>query len=238
MSEPAAAKTPLVLIPGTLCDAALWRHQIDHLGDIADISVADHTKHDSMAAIAGFILAAAPPRFALAGLSMGGFVSFEIMRQAPERVTKLALFDTSARADPPEMVQRRRELTKLVDVGHFKGVTSRLLPTFIHPDRLGDEALCRAITQMAERVGAEAFARQQKANAARPDSRPDMARVACPTLVACGRHDALTPLPLSEEIAQGIPNATLVVIEDCAHLPTMERPQAATALLRYWLLGS
>jgi pimeloyl-ACP methyl ester carboxylesterase len=231
-----SAHIPLVLIPGTLCDAALWRHQIDHLGDIAEVSVADHTHHDSMAEIARAILAAAPPRFALAGLSMGGFVAFEIMRQAPERVDRLALLDTSARADPPEMVQRRRDLTRLTHVGQFKGVTPRLLPSFIHPSRLSDQALARIITEMAERVGPEAFVRQQTANAARPDSRPDLARIACPTLVVCGRQDILTPLELSEEMARGIPNATLVVIEDCAHLPTLERPQAATALLRYWLL--
>jgi pimeloyl-ACP methyl ester carboxylesterase len=231
-----SANTPLVLIPGTLCDAALWRHQIDHLGDIAEVSVADHTRHDSMAEIARAILAAAPPRFALAGLSMGGFVAFEIMRQAPERVDRLALLDTSARSDPPEMVQRRHDLTRLTHVGQFKGVTPRLLPSFIHPSRLSDQALSRIITEMAERVGPEAFVRQQTANAARPDSRPDLARIACPTLIACGRHDALTPLALSQEMARGIPNSTLVVIEDCAHLPTLERPQAATALLRYWLL--
>ncbi len=231
-----SANIPLVLIPGTLCDAALWRHQIDHLSDVAHVSVADHTRHDSMAEIARAILAAAPPRFALAGLSMGGFVAFEIMRQAPERVDRLALFDTSARADPPEMVQRRRDLTRLTHVGQFKGVTPRLLPSFIHPSRLSDQALSRIITEMAERVGPEAFVRQQTANAARPDSRPDLARIACPTLVMCGRQDILTPLELSEEMARGIPNATLVVIEDCAHLPTLERPQAATALLRYWLL--
>jgi pimeloyl-ACP methyl ester carboxylesterase len=234
MSVP--AKTPLVLIPGTLCDAALWRHQIDHLGDIADIAVADHTRHDSMAEIARAILDAAPRRFALAGLSMGGFVAFEILRQAPERVEKLALFDTSARPDPPEMVQRRHDLTKLTRVGQFRGVTPRLLPSFIHPSRLSDQALSRIITEMAERVGPEAFVRQQTANAARPDSRPDLARIVCPTLVACGRQDILTPLALSEEMARAIPNATLVVIEDCAHLPTLERPQAATSLLRYWLL--
>lgn len=230
------AKTPLILIPGTLCDAALWRHQIDHLGDIAAISVADHTRHDSMDAIARAVLAAAPPRFALAGLSMGGFVAFEILRQAPERVSQLALFDTSARPDPPEMVRRRHDLTRLTEVGQFKGVTPRLLPSFIHPHRLSDAALCRVIMEMAERVGPEAFVRQQAANAARPDSRPGLGQIACPTLVACGRQDILTPLALSEEIAQAIPNATLVVIEDCAHLPTLERPQAATSLLRYWLL--
>jgi pimeloyl-ACP methyl ester carboxylesterase len=231
-----SARTPLILVPGTLCDAALWQHQIDHLGDVAEVSVADHTRHETMADIARAILDTAPPRFALAGLSMGGFVAFEILRQAPERVLRLALFDTSARADPPEMVQRRHDLTKLTHVGQFKGVTPRLLPSFIHPDRLNDVALCRAITEMAERVGPEAFVRQQAANAARPDSRPGLACIACPTLVVCGRQDILTPLPLSEEIARGIPNASLVVIEDCAHLPTLERPQAATSLLRYWLL--
>lgn len=230
-------RIPLVLVPGTLCDGALWRHQVDHLGDIAAVVVADHTRQDSMEGIARAILDEAPPRFALAGLSMGGFVSLEIMRQASGRVAKLALFDTTARADTPEQAQRRRDFVSLVQRGNFKGVTPRMLPLFIHPDRLDDAALCRAITAMGERVGAEAYLRQQNANSTRSDHRATLGTITCPTLVVCGRQDRLIPLALSEEIAAGIPNATLVVIEDCGHLPTMERPQAATALLRYWLLG-
>lgn len=230
-------RIPLVLIPGTLCDGALWRHQVDHLGDIADVTVADHTRHDSMEAIARSILDEAPSRFALAGLSMGGFIALEIMRQAHKRVSRLALFDTTARADTAEQAQRRRDFVALVQRGNFKGVTPRMLPLFVHPERLKDESFCRTITAMGERVGAEAYLRQQNANLTRADHRPMLAAIACPTLVVCGRQDQLIPLDQSEEIARGIPNATLVVIEDCGHLPTMECPQASTALLRYWLLS-
>ncbi|MFO0997049.1 MAG: alpha/beta fold hydrolase [Alphaproteobacteria bacterium] len=232
-----ADRIPLVLVPGTLCDGALWHHQVEHLGEVAHVTVADHTRHDTMPAIARAILDEAPQRFALAGLSMGGFVALEIMRQAPQRVARLALFDTTARADTPEQAQRRADFIALVERGNFKGVTPRMLPLFIHPDRLADEALCRSITAMGERVGAAAYLRQQNANRTRTDHRATLGTIACPTLVVCGRQDRLLPLDLSEEIARGIPNATLVVIEDCGHLPTMERPQAATALLRYWLLG-
>ena len=232
-----ADKIPLLLIPGTLCDGALWRHQSAHLSDIAEISVADHTRADSVEDIVGQILADAPPRFALAGLSMGGYLALGIMRRAPERVSKLCLFDTSARPETPEARARREDLIRLVQRGTFKGVTQRMLPLFIHPDRLSDDLLCRAIMQMGERVGAEVYLRQQLANMGRPDSRAMLPSIRCPTLVACGRQDKLTPLELSEEIAASIPKAVLVVIEDCAHLPTMERPQAATALMRYWLLG-
>lgn len=232
------SRIPLVLIPGTLCDAALWRHQVRFLGDIAEIAVADHARADRMEDIAAQILAEAPPRFALAGLSMGGYIAFAIMRLAPERVRSLCLFDTSAQADTAEMRQRREDLNALVRRGTFKGVTPRMLPMFVHPDRLKDEALCAEIVRMGERVGAEAFLRQQAANMNRPDSRPGLAAIRCPTLVVCGRHDKLTPLALSQEIADAIPKAKLVVIEDCAHLPTMEQPQAATAVMRYWLLDA
>ena len=231
-----AERTPLLLIPGLLCDEALWRHQIDHLGEVADTTVADHTRHDRMEDIAASILQAAPPRFALAGLSMGGYIALEILRVAPERVLRLALLDTTARPDTPEAAQRRRDLLALVARGNFKGVTRQMLPLFIHPDRLGDETLTRPIMEMGERVGSAAYVRQQTAILNRRDARPNLAAIHCPTLVICGRQDALTPLPVSEELASGIPNATLTVIEDCAHLPTMERPQAATALMRLWLV--
>ena len=232
------SRIPLVLVPGTLCDAALWRHQVRYLADIAEITVADHTRAERVEDIAAQILAEAPPRFALAGLSMGGYIAFAIMRLAPERVRALCLFDTSAQADGPDMRQRREDLNALVRRGTFKGVTPRMLPMFIHPDRLKDEALCAEIVRMGERVGPEAFLRQQAANMNRPDSRPGLAAIHCPTLVACGRHDKLTPLALSQEIADAIPKSKLVVIEDCAHLPTMEQPQAATAVMRYWLLDA
>jgi pimeloyl-ACP methyl ester carboxylesterase len=230
-----AQKTPLVLLPGLLCDGTLWRSQIAALGEIAECWVADLAQDDSLAAMARRLLAAAAPRFALAGLSMGGYCAFEVMRQAPERVERLALLDTGARADTPEQTSRRRGLIELAEKGEFKGVTPRLLPLFLHPDRLKDEALVGEVSAMAARVGKDAFLRQQKAIMGRIDSRPSLARIACPTLVLCGRQDALTPLALHEEMVSLIRGARLDVIDHCGHLSTMERPEAVTAELRQWL---
>lgn len=228
-------RIPLVLIPGLLCDETLWAPQIEGLGDIARATVADVTRHDTMAAMAGAVLAAAPERFALAGLSMGGYVAHEIMRQAPHRVTRLALLDTSARADTDEQRRRRKGLIGLAKIGKFKGVTPRLLPLLLHPDRQEDAALTEAVMAMAARVGQQAFLRQQSAILSRIDSRPFLADYAVPTLVLVGRQDALTPLDASQEMAEAIPGAELVVIEDCGHLSTMERPDETTAGLRAWL---
>ena len=161
---------PLLFLPGLLCDGALWQNQINSLKDITHSSVADTTRQDDITAIAVAVLAQAPAQFALAGLSMGGYVALEIMRQAPQRVLKLALFDTSARADTPEQQERRRLLLTLSRSGQFKGVTPRLLPLLVHPDRLHDTELTTIIMSMAERVGREAFANQQTAILNRRDS--------------------------------------------------------------------
>jgi len=230
-----AMKTPLVLVPGLLCDDALWAHQSRHLADIADIRIGDTMSADSMAGMADAVLAAAPDRFALAGLSMGGYISLEVMRRAPDRVTRLALLDTAAIADDADKRKHRKELIKLAETGKFKGVTPRLLPLFLHPDRLTDEPLTGAVMEMAGRVGKDAFLRQQKAILGRIDSRPHLADIRVPTLVLCGRQDGLTPLERHDEMAAAIPGARLSVIEDCGHLSTMEQPVAATAMLRDWL---
>jgi pimeloyl-ACP methyl ester carboxylesterase len=230
-------KIPLVLLPGLLCDAALWRAQVEGLGVVAEPLVIDLTRDDSLGGMARRALAAAPPSFALAGLSMGGYVAQEIMRQASERVSKLALLDTSARADTPEQTARRRGLIELSEKGEFKGVTPRLLPLLIHPARHEDKPLTDVVTGMAERAGKEAFLRQQKAIMGRPDGREDLRRIACPTLVLCGRQDALTPLALHEEIAGLVPGAKLQVVDDCGHLSTLEKPLTVTAALRQWLMA-
>jgi pimeloyl-ACP methyl ester carboxylesterase len=162
-------------------------------------------------------------------------VAQQIMRGAPERVLRLALLDTSARADTPEQASRRRGLIELAEKGEFKGVTPRLLPMFLHPDRLADEALTGAVMAMTERVGKDAFLRQQRAIMGRIDSRPHLSKIACPTLVLCGREDALTPLERHEEIAALVPGARLEVVERCGHLSTMERPEQVSAALRRWL---
>jgi pimeloyl-ACP methyl ester carboxylesterase len=226
----------LVLIPGLLCDATLWRAQIEDLADMAQPWVADVTGDDSIAAMAQRVLAEAPPgRFTLAGLSMGGYVAQAIMRVAPDRVARLALLDTSARADTAEQSARRRGLIELAEKGEFQGVTPRLLPVFLHPDRLSDKPLTDAVMAMTARVGKDAFLRQQRAIIGRIDNRPNLPAISCPTLVLCGREDQLTPLAGHEEIASLIPGARLEVIEECGHLSTMERPWEVSVALRQWL---
>jgi pimeloyl-ACP methyl ester carboxylesterase len=226
----------LVLVPGLLCDAALWAHQTRYLADIAECHVATVTEADTVEDMASTVLSNAPERFALAGLSMGGYVCHAIMRQAAERVERLALLDTSARADTPEQTERRRQLIAMSEIGKFRGVTDRLLPLLVAPLRLDDDALTEEIKAMAERVGADAFYRQQNAIMGRPDSHGQMADYDLPTLIACGRQDALTPPDLHEEMVAAIPGARLAVVEECGHMSTMEQPQAMTALLRQWLL--
>jgi pimeloyl-ACP methyl ester carboxylesterase len=224
-----------VLLPGLLLDAELWRHQIADLADLATPIVGDLTRHDSIAAMATAMLAEMPDSFSLAGLSMGGYVAQEIMRQAPHRVLRLALLDTSARADTDEQRARRHGLLELAGMGHFKGVTPRLLPQLLHPAHLADPALTEPVMAMAERVGPEAFLRQQTAIMGRRDGRADLARIACPALVLCGKQDLLTPPELHEEMAAAIPGATLVTIEQCAHLSPIEQPAQVNAALRRWL---
>jgi pimeloyl-ACP methyl ester carboxylesterase len=229
-------KPSLVLVPGLLCDAALWRGQVDDLAELCTPWVADVTRDDSMTAMAQRVLAEAPAeRFALAGLSMGGYVAQAIMRIAPDRVERLALLDTTALADTPEQTARRRGLIELAEKGEFHGVTPRLLPLFLHPDRLSDKPLTAAVTAMTERVGKDAFLRQQRAIMGRPDNRPNLPKINCPSLVLCGRQDQMTPRGWSEEIAALVPGATLEVIEDCGHLSTMERPWEVNVAMRQWL---
>ncbi|MCO6415567.1 alpha/beta fold hydrolase [Siccirubricoccus sp. KC 17139] len=226
----------VLLLPGLLCDSALWEAQIAGLQGLARCQVADTLSDDSLAAMAARALAAAPPRFALAGLSMGGYLAFEILRQAPGRVTRLALLDTSARPDTEQQARRRRGLIGLARTGAFRGVTPRLLPQLVHPKHL-DGPIGAAVMAMAERVGRDAFLRQQAAILGRKDSRPDLPGIAVPTLVAVGEADALTPPELATEMAEAIPGARLEVIPGCGHLPPMEEPAAVTALLEAWLAG-
>jgi pimeloyl-ACP methyl ester carboxylesterase len=232
-----ADATNLVLVPGLLCTKALWAPQVAALGDVAAMTVADHTGHDSMAGIAKSILAAAPPRFAFAGLSMGGYIAYEILRQASERVTKLALLNTGYRADAPERREQRLALTALAEREGARRALETLLPMLIHESRMADMALVEAVLQMGADTGTEAFKRQQTAIMSRPDSAPVLASIRCPTLLVVGREDALTPPQLAQEIASHIAGAKLEIVPDCGHLSTMEQPAAVNRALRAWLIG-
>lgn len=227
----------LVLCPGLLCDDALWTHQTAALSDIADVRVADFKPLESIRGMAESVLMAAPSRFALAGFSMGGYVAQEIMRLAPDRVDRLALLDTLARADSPEQTQRRKAMMDQATRGRFRGVTAQLMPLLLHESRLADTALTEAISAMAERVGQAAFMRHQVAIAERVDGRTDLPAISCPTLVLCGRNDQLTPSDHHHDMAAAIAGADLVVLGDCGHMSPMERPDAVSTALRGWLMG-
>lgn len=199
--------------------------------------VADHTRADSMAAIASGILASAPPRFALAGLSMGGYLCFEILRQAPARVAKLALLDTAARADTPEATALRRAQMAQVAAGRLAEVVEAQFERAVHPAHRSDPKLRETNRLMAAEVGPEAFLRQQTAIMGRPDSRPELSSIGCPTLVLVGEQDELTPPERAIEMAQGIRGARLVTVPGCGHLSTLEQPLDVTRALLDWLAG-
>lgn len=229
-------KIPLVMIPGLLCDSGLWQAQVDALRDVADIVIPDLRPFDSIAGMAEYVLEMAPADyFSLAGLSMGGYVSFEIMRRAPERVDRLALIATSARPDSKEHAKRRRMLLSQAQHGRFKGVTPKMLPRLINEKHLKNDEITRRITQMATRIGREAFIRHQSAILGRPDSRAVLGEIQCPALVICGAEDSWTPLECSEEIAAEIPRARLEVIPDSGHLPPLEQPDRVSELLAEWI---
>ncbi len=228
-------KIPLLLLPGLLCDEQLWVDQVNALSDSCACVVADMTLDDSIAGMASRAVARMPETFAVCGLSMGGYTAMEVMRQAGDRVTKLALFDTSPYADPPERVEIRNALIKRVKAGEFETVIEEHFQSFVHPSRLSDTELMGKIRSSALNVGADAYIREQTAILGRVDSTDSLAKVSCPTLVLCGAEDALTPPSLHDEMAALVPGATLVKIEGSGHLPTMEKPDAVVAAMRDWL---
>ncbi len=227
MSEPLQS----VFIPGLLATPRLYEEQVAAVWPFGPVTIADHTRDDSIGAIANRVLASAPPRFALIGLSMGGYISLEIMRQAPQRVAKLALLDTSARPDASEQGENRRALIALARSGGFGEIADKLFPSLVAPRRQSDAGLRLTVRLMAQEVGSDAFQRQQHAIMTRPDARPNLAGIRCPTLVLVGDADAITPPDRASEIAAGIPGSRLVIVPDCGHLSTLEQPGAVSRAL-------
>ncbi len=229
-------KHPLVLVPGLLCTADLWRDQIQALSDVADITVPDHHLDDDVSKIADRFLETAPDKFALAGLSMGGYIALEILMRDPSRVTHLSLIDTRADADSDTDKKKRQDFIRLVQRGKtFKGVTQSLLPLLIHPSRFQDEALTSRIFRMAEDIGQDGFIRQETAIMNRKDRWADLSKIECPTLVISGNEDALIQPDHQAKMAKDIPDAEFHLIPECGHLPTMERPFETNTLMREWL---
>lgn len=229
-------KEPLVLVPGLSCDAALYAPQWPALANGRSILVADHARDDTLSGVVRRLLEAAPPRFALCGLSMGGYVAFQVLREAPERVTRLALLDTSAKPATPATNGPREQMIALARKGAFDNVTTLLWQKLVAPARLADEPLRLLVRQMAEEIGAEGFVRQQKAIMKRPDSRPVLVGLSIPTLVLVGQEDEITPVAEAREMA-GLVGACarLAIVPGCGHLSTLEAPEVVTGELLRWL---
>lgn len=224
----------IAFAPGLACTGALFAPQIAALSGRETI-VLDTSRDETLAAMAARFLTEAPDRFAIAGLSMGGYLALEIVRQAPARVARLALLDTSAHPDGEEASERRRTLIGLAQSGDLDSVHAGLWPRLVPEERQGDAALEAVVRTMLEDTGAEAFVRQQRAVMGRMDSRPTLPSIRCPTLVLVGEDDAITPPAMAYEMADAIPKAELEVVADCGHLSTLERPEEVNRALARWL---
>ncbi len=205
---------------------ALWPH--------APVMIASTLVGTTIAEIAAHILERAPPRFALAGISMGGYISLEIMRQAPERVVKLALLDTSARTDTPEQTAARRTMLESARGADFEAWMRKIIAAVLHPSRQADHVLIEVNVRMAVTVGFPLFEQQQRAIIRRQDTRSILPGIKIPTLVLVGDADVVTPPELSEEIAAAVAGSELVVIPECGHASTIERPELVSAALLKW----
>jgi pimeloyl-ACP methyl ester carboxylesterase len=226
---------PVVLVPGLACSPRIYDPQLPALWRQGPVFLANHARGGDMATIARRILAEAPLRFALAGHSMGGYIILEMIRQAPERIGRLALLNTSARPEAPEVTAKRREMIAEVKQGGYRAVVDRLFANFVHPSRANDARLKQIVLDMADDVGPDAFVWQLEAISGRIDSRPTLPTIKCPTLVLTCDTDNMVPQDASVEMANAIPGAKFVKIADCGHLPQLEKPDAMSEALLDWL---
>ncbi len=226
---------PLVLIPGMMCDARLWTPQIQHFSASRSVTLSNITEGATVPDLARQVLAAAPDRFALAGLSMGGIVAMEIMAQAPERVTRLALLDTNPKAEVAAVADAREPQIAKVAAGQLIPVMrDEMKPNYLAPGP-GQAAILDLVLEMAVDLGPEVFIRQSRALQIRPDQQDTLRQVRVPSLILCGEYDALCPLHRHELMRDLIPDAELVVVADAGHLPTLEQPDAVNAAFAAWL---
>ena len=226
--------TPVVLVPGLLCSSEIFAAQIPVLWTSGPVTVASTLEGQRIEEVAASILRDAPPRFALAGISMGGYICFEIMRQAPSRVLKLALIDTSARPDTVEQTDARLQALAQART-RFMAVALLTLSSLVHPRRRNDPDLLDINRRMARAVGLEGYERQLRIAISRPDSRPFLSEIEVPTLVLVGDCDPLTPVPHSQEIASVVRGAKLNVVPDCGHLSPIEQPGQVSEALVQWI---
>lgn len=227
--------TPILLVPGLNCTAECYAGQIASLWQFGPVQVANHKRGATMAEIAAAILRDAPPEFALAGFSMGGYIAFELLRQAPGRITRLALIDTMARLDTPEGLHKRHEAIRLAESGRHRQLVAANYALSVHPDNAENAAVRDISIRMAVENGPEVYVRQQQAIIGRPDSTPDLAGIRVPTTIIVGEADAITPVADAQAMAAAIPAAHLVTIAGAGHMSPTEQPAVVASALAKWL---
>lgn len=230
----------LVLVPGLMCDAEVWRSQVNLLGRHMDVYVADHAELNSLAAMAQKILDEAPATFALAGHSMGGRVALEVFRLAPERVTHLALINTGCHALPEgEAAEKERTLRlgflRLAQAQGVAAMARSWVRNMVHPSRLSDTELIDNIVSMFARKSVSIYEAQIQALLSRPEQFPLLATLRCPVLVLSGQEDLNSPSAVNQEMAGAVSDAELSILADCGHMSLLERPELVSARLERWL---
>ncbi|MFZ0929792.1 MAG: alpha/beta fold hydrolase [Syntrophobacteraceae bacterium] len=225
----------LLLLPGLLCDERLWAAQRKALIGSVRTRTCDLTAHESIAAMAGAVLSHAPERFALAGFSMGGCIALEVVARAPDRVCRLALLSTSASGLLPPVRQQLRDSISGIEADGLGPYLADAFRRYVAPERIHDRVLWGIFAVMGWSLGPGVAVRQIRALLEYPGFCDDLGRIACPTVVICGREDRRTPVAAHEELAGLIPGAKLKVIERAGHFTPLEEPQAVTHALRDWL---
>jgi pimeloyl-ACP methyl ester carboxylesterase len=228
-------KPVLYLLPGLLCDEATFAPQLADLGDVCDVRVADFRGFSSLTDMALHVLEIAPARFSIAGFSMGGRVAFEIWRLAPERIERFCVFDTGVAPLAEGEIEKRQAVIDLAWRDGMEALAQAWLPPMLHPRRRDDADFMAPLKAMVLRFTPETHEKQIRALIGRPDARPVLKTISCPTLVACGRDDAWSPPAQHEDMAAQIPGAELVVVDDCGHFLPMEQPEAFNRAIRAWM---
>lgn len=231
-------KETLVMIPGTLCDVSLFENQRKGISDLVDCKAVECSQCDNLGDMVKLILSEIEGNFALLGFSYGGIIAFEIMRQFPQRITKLILLNTNYKAPSEVTIASQQKYLKMVETGDFRRITTDFTKeSMLHPNHGKNIEIREKVLRMALNVGELGFINQVKSQLNRPDSTDNLVKINCPTLIITGREDRICPPILHEEMAQLIPNSTLVIIEECGHLSMLEQPKMVNETIRKWWLN-
>lgn len=227
----------LILLPGLLCDGSIWKHQEDHLKDLATVHVADFRGLDSIRAMAESVIRSAPPRFSLAGHSMGGRVALEIANLVGNRLSRLVLLDTDVQQRAPGEEQRRKRMLELAEEQGMQELARQWVRPLVAPERRDDEALITRLISMVQRYSLDDYKAQVKALLYRPDASRYLQKISSPTLVICGGNGGPRTVERHQLITACIPRGQLLVVEACGHMTTVERPVAVTEAIRTFMLA-